>query len=46
VTPCTVLVLNVADFYQLAGQQPALIAAIEAEAKRRRARDAEAKTKA
>ncbi|MBI3371950.1 MAG: ion transporter [Betaproteobacteria bacterium] len=38
-TPCTVLVLNVADFYQLAGQQPALIAAIEAEAKRRRAED-------
>jgi len=37
VTPCTVLVLDVADFYQLAGQQPALIAAIEAEAKRRRA---------
>ena len=37
--PCTVLVLNVADFYQLAGQQPALIAAIEAEAKRRRASD-------
>jgi voltage-gated potassium channel len=37
VTPCTVLVLNVADFYQLAGQQPALVASIEAEAKRRRA---------
>lgn len=37
--PCTVLVLNVVDFYQLAGQQPALIAAIEAEAKRRRAND-------
>ncbi len=37
VTPCTVLVLDVADFYQLAGQQPALIAAIETEAKRRRA---------
>lgn len=36
-TPCTVLVLDVAAFYQLAGQQPALIAAIEAEAKRRRA---------
>jgi voltage-gated potassium channel len=36
-TPCTVLVLNVADFYQLVGQQPALIAAIETEAKRRRA---------
>ena len=36
VTPCTVLLLNVADFYQLAGQQPALIAPIEAEAKRRR----------
>ena len=39
VTPCTVLVLDVADFYQLAGQQPALIAAIEAEAKRRRSDD-------
>jgi voltage-gated potassium channel len=39
VTPCTVLVLNVADFYQLAGQQPQLVAAIEAEAKRRRASD-------
>ena len=39
-TPCTLLVLNVADFYQLAGQQPTLIAAIEAEAKRRRANDA------
>ena len=38
-TPCTVLVLNVADFYQLAGQQPALIAAIEMEAKRRHADD-------
>jgi len=36
-TPCTLLVLDVSDFYQLAGQQPALIAAIEAEAKRRRA---------
>lgn len=36
-TPCTLLVLDVADFYQLAGQQQALIAAIEAEAKRRRA---------
>ncbi len=41
-TPCTVLVLNVADFYQLAGQQPTLIAAIEAEAKRRRATDGQA----
>ncbi len=39
VTPCTLLVLNVADFYQLAGQQPALIAAIETEARRRRAED-------
>ena len=37
--PCTLLVLNVADFYQLAGQQPTLVAAIEAEAKRRRASD-------
>lgn len=36
-TPCTLLVLDISDFYQLAGQQPALIAAIEAEAKRRRA---------
>ena len=39
VKPCTMLVLNVADFYQLAGQQPELGAAIEAEAKRRRASD-------
>jgi voltage-gated potassium channel len=38
-TPCTVLALEVADFYQLIGQQPALIAAIEAEAQRRRAYD-------
>ncbi len=38
-TPCTLLVLEVAEFYQLIGQHPALIAAIEAEAKRRRARD-------
>ncbi len=37
--PCTVLVLNVADFYQLAGQQPALIAALEADAVRRRESD-------
>lgn len=37
VTPCTLLVLNVADFYQIAGQQPTLIAAIEAEAARRHA---------
>ncbi len=36
-TPCTMLVLNVADFYQIAGQQPTLISAIEAEAKRRHA---------
>lgn len=35
-TPCTLLVLNVADFYQLAGHQPALMAAIEQEAQRRR----------
>jgi voltage-gated potassium channel len=35
--PCTMLVLNVADFYQIAGQQPTLISAIEAEAKRRHA---------
>ncbi len=41
-SPCTVLVLNVADFYQLAGQQPTLIAAIEAEAKRRRSTDGQA----
>jgi voltage-gated potassium channel len=39
VTPCTVLVLNVAEFYQLVGQQPALIAAIDREAERRRADD-------
>jgi CRP-like cAMP-binding protein len=38
--PSTLLILNVADFYQLAGQQPQLIAAIEAEAKRRRGQDA------
>lgn len=38
-TPCTLLVLEVADFYHLAAQQPSLIASIEAEAKRRRARD-------
>jgi voltage-gated potassium channel len=37
VTACTLLVLNVADFYQIAGHQPALIAAIEAEARRRQA---------
>jgi hypothetical protein len=30
-------VLNVADFYQIAGQQPTLVAAIEAEAQRRHA---------
>jgi hypothetical protein len=36
-TPCTLLVLNVADFYHIAGQQPSLLAGIEAEAKRRRA---------
>jgi voltage-gated potassium channel len=39
VTPCTMLVLDVADFYQLIGQHPALIAAIDAEAKRRHADD-------
>jgi len=38
-TRSTLLVLDVADFYQLAGQQPALIAAIDAEAKRRQAAD-------
>lgn len=38
-TPCTLLVLEVGEFYQLIGQHPSLIAAIEAEAKRRRARD-------
>ena len=37
VTPCMTLVLDVADFYQIAGQQPALIQAIESEAKRRHA---------
>ena len=36
-TPCTLLVLNVADFYHIAGQQPSLLAGIEVEAKRRRA---------
>ena len=41
-SPLTVLVLNVADFYQLAGQQPTLIAAIEAEAVRRRSTDLQA----
>lgn len=34
-TPCTLLILNVADFYQLAAQHPALMAAIEAESLRR-----------
>jgi voltage-gated potassium channel len=43
-TPLTVLVLNVVDFYQLAGQQPKLISAIEAEATRRKAHDVAAKT--
>jgi voltage-gated potassium channel len=37
VSACTLLILNVADFYQIAGQQPALIHAIEAEARRRHA---------
>lgn len=37
-TPCILLVLEVAEFYQLIGQHPSLIAAIEAEANRRRAR--------
>ena len=41
-SPLTVLVLNVVDFYQLAGQQPKLIAAIEAEAVRRRSTDLQA----
>jgi voltage-gated potassium channel len=45
VTPCTLLVLDVADFYQVASQQPALVAAIEAEAKRRRADDRTAETR-
>ena len=35
-TPCTLLVLDVVDFYQLAGQQPTLVKVIEAEADRRR----------
>ena len=35
-TACTVLVLDVVDFYQLAGQQPELVRVIEAEAQRRR----------
>jgi voltage-gated potassium channel len=42
-TPCTLLVLNVADFYQIAGQQPSLIQAIEDEAKRRHAANVAAK---
>jgi CRP-like cAMP-binding protein len=37
ITSCTTLVLDVADFYRLAGQQPALVFAIESEAKRRQA---------
>ena len=37
VSACTLLILNVAEFYQIAGQQPALVQAIEAEAKRRHA---------
>ena len=37
VTSCTLLILNVAEFYQIAGQQPALVQAIEAEARRRHA---------
>lgn len=37
VTTCTLLILNVAEFYQIAGQQPALVQAIEAEARRRHA---------
>lgn len=41
VTPCTVLILNVADFYQLAAQYPALMAVIEAEAQRRHQLDGE-----
>jgi voltage-gated potassium channel len=39
VTPCTLLVLNIAEFYQLVGHQPALVAAIDREAERRRADD-------
>lgn len=39
VTPCTLLVLEVVDFYQLAGQQPSLVRAIEAEADHRRESD-------
>ena len=37
VSPCVLLTLNVADFYQIAGQQPSLVAAIEDEARRRHA---------
>jgi voltage-gated potassium channel len=44
-SPLTVLVLNVADFYQLAGQQPKLIAAIEVEAARRRSSDRPARAR-
>ena len=36
-TPAVLLVLNAADFYQLAGQHRALMTAIEAEANKRRA---------
>ena len=35
-TSCTLLVHDVVDFYQLAGQQPTLVKVIEAEANRRR----------
>jgi voltage-gated potassium channel len=42
ITSCTTLVLDVADFYRLAGQQPALVSAIESEAKRRQAINSQA----
>ena len=42
VTALSPLTVLVADFYQLAGQQPKLIAAIEAEAVRRRSTDLQA----
>ncbi len=38
--PCTLLLLNVADFYQVAAQHPTLVQTIEAEARRRQAANA------
>jgi voltage-gated potassium channel len=39
-SPCTLLLLNVADFYQVAAQHPTLVQTIEAEARRRQAANA------